>query len=206
MAKKPSVIDSARLFALGAVARAEYTYCRVRRRVWIPSSGSRSPPSSATAISTAMRLPNAMPLGSRSARRRRIRNTHVHIASPALASPAWCRQSWVQAEIPEVSMESPTLPGVVHRWTDVRSLHRRVLASTYSGRASLPLFGEGGQHGLQNRRVCGEEHYAARYRLGGCSLIDRHPGPRGAGSANVWANGTRRQECSSSATKNLLQR
>ena len=25
------------------------------------------------------------------------------------------------AEIPEVSMESPTLPGVVHRWTDVHS-------------------------------------------------------------------------------------
>ena len=36
------------------------------------------------------------------------------------------------ADMPEVSIESPTLPGVTHRWTNVRDFYREVAEARIS--------------------------------------------------------------------------
>ena len=118
-AKKPSVIDSARLFALGAVARADTLIAvfdaKYQYEFWRP----------VTAIRNGDLDDNAAT--ERDAAWQPIGPTPMHpeypcahcISSAGLAGMV--QTVFGTAEMPEVSMESPTLPGVVHRWTDVRA-------------------------------------------------------------------------------------
>ena len=67
------------------------------------------------------------------------------------------------AEIPEVSMTSPTAPGLDPPLDQRARFHRRGFASAYLVRLPLPLLDQGRPgHGLQDRRVRGEERHAAR--------------------------------------------
>ena len=119
VAKKPSVIDSARLFALGAVARADTLIAvfdaKYKYEFWRPVTAIRNGDLDGNA--TTERDAAWQPIGPTP--------THPEypcahcISSAGLASMV--QTVFGKAEIPEVSMESPTLPGVVHRWTDVRS-------------------------------------------------------------------------------------
>ncbi|MGE0259533.1 MAG: vanadium-dependent haloperoxidase [Alphaproteobacteria bacterium] len=118
-AKKSSVIDSARLFALGAVARADTLIAvfdaKYQYEFWRP----------VTAIRNGDLDDNAAT--ERDAAWQPIGPTPMHpeypcahcISSAGLAGVV--QTVFGTAEMPEVSMESPTLPGVVHRWTDVRA-------------------------------------------------------------------------------------
>jgi hypothetical protein len=118
-AKKPSVIDSARLFALGAVARADTLIAvfdaKYQYEFWRP----------VTAIRNGDLDDNAAT--ERDAAWQPIGPTPMHpeypcahcISSAGLAGVV--QTVFGTAEVPEVSMESPTLPGVVHHWTDVRA-------------------------------------------------------------------------------------
>ncbi len=118
-AKKPSVVDSARLFALAAVARADaliavfdakYTY-----EFWRPVTAIRNGDLDGNAATE------------RDAAWQPVGPTPMHpeypcahcISSASLA--AVVLTVFGTAETPEVSFESPTLPGVVHRWTDARA-------------------------------------------------------------------------------------
>ena len=65
------------------------------------------------------------------------------------------------ADVPEVSTTSPTLPGVTHRWTNMRALDTEV-AEARLGRRSLPLLDPRRPgHGPQDRRARGERRHAA---------------------------------------------
>lgn len=118
-AKKPSVIDSARLFALGAVARADALIAvfdaKYQYEFWRPVTAIRNGDLDGNAATE--RDAAWQPIGA----------TPMHpeypcahcISSAALAGVV--QIVFGTAEMPEVSIESPTLPGVVHRWTDVRA-------------------------------------------------------------------------------------
>jgi hypothetical protein len=118
-AKKPSVIDSARLFALAAAARADALIAvfdaKYQYEFWRPVTAIRNGDLDGN---TATERDGAwQPIGP----------TPMHpeypcahcISSAALAGVV--QTVFGMAEMPEVSIESPALPGVVHRWTDLRA-------------------------------------------------------------------------------------
>jgi hypothetical protein len=117
--KKLSLIDCARLFALTAVARADGLIAvfdaKYHYEFWRP----------VTAIRNGDIDDN--PSTERDAAWQPIDVTPMHpeypcahcIESATLASVV--QAVFGTAEIPEVSMTSPTAPGVIHRWTNVRA-------------------------------------------------------------------------------------
>ena len=118
-AKKPSVIDSARLFALGAVARADTLIAvfdaKYQYEFWRPVTAIRNGDldgNAATERDAAWQPTGPTPMHPE------YPCAHC-ISSAGLAGVV--QIVFGTAEMPEVSMESPTLPGVVHRWTDVRA-------------------------------------------------------------------------------------
>ena len=118
-AKKPSIIDSARLFALAAVARADALIAvfdaKYQYEFWRPVTAIRNGDLDGNAATE------------RDAAWQPVGPTPMHpeypcahcISSAGLAGVV--QTVFGTAEMPEVSIESPTLPGVVHRWTDVRA-------------------------------------------------------------------------------------
>jgi hypothetical protein len=131
-AKKMSLVDSARFMALAATAVADtfiavfdakYTY-----DFWRPI----------TAIRNGDNDDN--PATERDATWQPIDNTPMHpeypcahcISSAAIA--AVIEATLGSAEIPEIAMTSPTLPGVTHRWTNVWDYADEVaMARIYAG-------------------------------------------------------------------------
>jgi hypothetical protein len=123
-AKDMSLIDCARLFALTAVARADSLIAvfdaKYHYDFWRP----------VTAIRNGDRDDN--PATERDAAWQPIDATPMHpeypcahcIASASLASVV--ETVFGSAEIPEVAITSPTLPGVTHRWTNVRAFSNEV--------------------------------------------------------------------------------
>ena len=122
--KELSLIDSARLFALAAVARADSLIAvfdaKYHYEFWRP----------VTAIRNGDIDDN--PATERDAAWQPIDATPMHPEYPC----AHCIESaslagvvetlFGTAEIPEVSMTSPTVPGVVHHWTNVRAFTNEV--------------------------------------------------------------------------------
>jgi hypothetical protein len=118
-AKKLSVIDSARLFALAAAARADALIAvfdaKYQYEFWRPVTAIRNGDLDGNAATE--RDGAWQPIGP----------TPMHpeypcahcISSAALAGVV--QTVYGTPALPEVSIESPTLPGVVHRWTDVRA-------------------------------------------------------------------------------------
>ncbi len=139
-AKKPSVIDSARLFALAAAARADALIAvfdaKYQYEFWRPVTAIRNGDLDGNAATE------------RDAAWQPVGPTPMHPEYPCAhcissASLAGVVQTvFGTAEMPEVSIESPTLPGVVHRWTDVRAFTDECLASAHSGWVPLPLLGD----------------------------------------------------------------
>jgi hypothetical protein len=117
--KKLSIIDCARLFALTAVARADGLIAvfdaKYHYEFWRPI----------TAIRNGDIDDN--PSTERDAAWQPIDATPMHPEYPCAhciesAAVAGVVQAvFGTAEIPEVSMTSPTAPGVIHRWTNVRA-------------------------------------------------------------------------------------
>ena len=122
--KEVSLIDSARLFALTAIARADALIAvfeaKYHYEFWRP----------VTAIRNGDIDDN--PATERDAAWQPIDATPMHPEYPcahciASASLAGVVQAvFGTAEIPEVSITSPTAPGVVHRWTNVRTFSNEV--------------------------------------------------------------------------------
>jgi hypothetical protein len=118
-AKKLSVIDSARLYALSAVARADSLIAvfdaKYHYEFWRPVTAIRNGDidgNSATERDPAWRPIDATPMHPE------YPCAHC-IESAALAGVI--EGVFGTAEIPEVTLTSPTAPGVVHRWTNVRA-------------------------------------------------------------------------------------
>jgi PAP2 superfamily len=124
MARKMSVIDCARFMALVAVAAADagiavfdgkYTY-----EFWRP----------VTAIRNGDMDDN--PATERDATWQPIDSTPMHPEYPCAhctisgAVAAAVEGALGTAEIPEVSMTSPTAPGVTHRWTNIQAYNEEV--------------------------------------------------------------------------------
>ena len=109
------LLDCARLYALASMAGmdafiavfdAKYTY-----NFWRP--GDRDPQCGSHA---AIRPRRAMRPGCRSARRRCIRSIRAPIASPRRRWPRCCARV-VGEDVGEITLTSPTAPGVTRRWT-----------------------------------------------------------------------------------------
>jgi hypothetical protein len=123
-AKKLSLIDSARLFALAAVARedaliavfdAKYHY-----EFWRPVTAIRNgdiDDNPATEGHTAWQPIDATPM--------HPEYPCAHCISSA-SLVGVLETVFGTAEIPEVSIASPTAPGVTHRWTNVRAFSDEV--------------------------------------------------------------------------------
>jgi hypothetical protein len=123
-AKKLSLIDSARLFALAAVARedaliavfdAKYHY-----EFWRPVTAIRNgdiDDNPATEGDTAWQPIDATPM--------HPEYPCAHCISSA-SLVGVLETVFGTAEIPEVSIASPTAPGVTHRWTNVRAFSDEV--------------------------------------------------------------------------------
>jgi hypothetical protein len=117
-AKKMSLIDSARFMALTAVAGADAAIAvfdaKYRYEFWRPITAIRNGDS------------DDNPATERDATWQPIDNTPMHpeypcahcIISGAVASVI--EAALGTADIPEVTMTSPTAPGVTHRWTNIR--------------------------------------------------------------------------------------
>ena len=116
-AKKLSVVDSARLFALAAIARADGLIAvfdaKYHYGFWRPLTAIRHGDN------------DNNPATERDATWRPIAETPMHPEYPCahcIAAASMC--SVLEAvlgspEIPEVAMTSPTAPGVTHRWTNL---------------------------------------------------------------------------------------
>jgi hypothetical protein len=123
-AKKLSLVDSARLFALAAVARedaliavfeAKYHY-----EFWRPVTAIRNGDidnNSATERDAAWEPIDATPM--------HPEYPCAHCISSA-SLVGVIEVVFGTAEVPEVSIASPTAPGVVHRWTNVRAFSDEV--------------------------------------------------------------------------------
>jgi hypothetical protein len=123
-AKKLSLIDSARLYALAAVARedaliavfdAKYHY-----EFWRPVTAIRNgdiDDNPATESDTAWQPIDATPM--------HPEYPCAHCISSA-SLVGVLETVFGTAEIPEVSISSPTAPGVIHRWTNVRAFSDEV--------------------------------------------------------------------------------
>jgi hypothetical protein len=123
-AKMMSVIDSARFMALTAVAAADAAFAvfdaKYHYEFWRPI----------TAIRNGDQDDN--PATERDATWQPIDNTPMHpeypcahcIVSGAVATAI--ETALGTADIPEVTMTSPTAPGVTHRWTNVRAFNEEV--------------------------------------------------------------------------------
>jgi hypothetical protein len=123
-AKKMSVIDSARLMALTAIAAADAAIAvfdaKYHYEFWRPI----------TAIRNGDQDDNATT--ERDATWQPIDNTPMHpeypcahcIISGAVASVI--EAALGTADIPEVAMTSPTAPGVTHRWTNIRAYNDEI--------------------------------------------------------------------------------
>ena len=123
-AKKLSLIDSARLFALAAVARedaliavfdAKYHY-----EFWRPVTAIRNgdiDDNAATERDAAWQPIDATPM--------HPEYPCAHCISSA-SLVGVMEVVFGTAEMPEVSIASPTAPGVVHRWTNVRAFSDEV--------------------------------------------------------------------------------
>lgn len=124
MARKMDVVDCARLFALSSIAGvdafiavfdAKYTY-----NLWRPVTAIRN--ADLTSNAATPREESWMPLGV----------TPMHPEYPCAhciisgAVAAAVEAALGTAEIPEVSMTSPTAPGVTHRWTNIRAYNEEV--------------------------------------------------------------------------------
>jgi hypothetical protein len=117
--KELSLIDSARLFALTAVARADSLIAvfdaKYHYEFWRPVTAIRNGDI------------DGNPATERDAGWQPIDPTPMHpeypcahcIESASLASVV--EAAFGTAEIPEVSMASPTAPGVIHHWTNLRA-------------------------------------------------------------------------------------
>ena len=171
-ARKLSLVDSARLFALAAVARedaliavfdAKYHY-----EFWRPVTAIRN--GDIDNNSATERDPAWAPIDA----------TPMHPEYPC----AHCISSaslvgvmevvFGTAEMPEVSIASPTAPGVVHHWTNIRAFSDEVSeARIWAGFHYRSSTKSRPGHGPQDRRVCSEEPHAAR---------------RSGGSLNDWGN------------------
>lgn len=117
--KKLSVIDSARLFALTAVARADALIAvfdaKYQYEFWRPVTAIRNGDldgNAATDRDGAWQPIDATPMHPE------YPCAHC-ISSASLAGVVLA--VFGTADIPEVSMGSPTLPGVIHHWTNVRA-------------------------------------------------------------------------------------
>ncbi len=117
--KKLNVIDSARLCALSAIARADALIAvfdaKYQYEFWRPVTAIRNGDldgNAATERDAAWQSIAAAPMHPE------YPCAHC-ISSASLAGVV--QTVFGTAEMPEVSIESPTLPGVVHRWTDVRA-------------------------------------------------------------------------------------
>jgi hypothetical protein len=123
-AKKMSVIDSARFMALTAIAAADAAIAvfdaKYHYEFWRPI----------TAIRNGDQDDNAAT--ERDATWQPIDNTPMHpeypcahcIVSGAVATAI--ETALGTADVPEVTMTSPTAPGVTHRWTNVRAYNEEV--------------------------------------------------------------------------------
>ena len=118
-ANKLDVVDSARFMALVAVARND-AFIAVFDAKYFYEFGGRSPPF-ATATTTTIRQPPRMQPGCRWQIPRCTRNTHARIA-------LW-RRRWLllpssvfgTADVSELTLTSPTAPGITHRWTSLNA-------------------------------------------------------------------------------------
>ena len=123
-AKKLSLVDSARLFALTAVAKADALIAvfdaKYHYEFWRPVTAIRNGDIDDNAATE--RDPGWQPIDA----------TPMHPEYPCAhcissAAVAGVIENLLGAvEVPEFSMTSPTAPGVVHRWTNVRAFSTEV--------------------------------------------------------------------------------
>jgi hypothetical protein len=123
-AKKLSLVDSARLFALAAVAREDALIAvfdaKYRYEFWRPVTAIRNGDidnNSATERDAAWEPIDATPM--------HPEYPCAHCISSA-SLVGVIEVVFGTAEMPEVSIASPTAPGVVHRWTNVRAFSDEV--------------------------------------------------------------------------------
>jgi PAP2 superfamily len=123
-AKKLSIIDSARLFALTAVARADALIAvfdaKYHYEFWRPVTAIRNgdiDDNPGTELDAAWQPIDATPMHPE------YPCAHC-IASASLAGVV--EAVFGSAEVPEVSITSPTAPGAVHRWTNLRAFSDEV--------------------------------------------------------------------------------
>jgi hypothetical protein len=123
-AKNLNVLDSARLFALVAVARADSLIAvfdaKYHYGFWRPVTAIRHGDN------------DGNPATERDATWQPLAETPMHPEYPcahcitAASMAAVVEQLFSMAEIPEASMTSPTAPGVTHRWTNLHAFIREV--------------------------------------------------------------------------------
>ena len=141
-AKELNLVDSARLFALTAVARADALIAvfdaKYHYEFWRPVTAIRNGDI------------DGNPATELDATWQPIANTPMHPEYPC----AHCISSGAVAGIirtvlgsdliPEIGMKSPTAPGVTHRFTDMTAYTDEVANARIMGRVSLPLFDPSG--------------------------------------------------------------
>ena len=160
MTKDMDIVDCARLFALTSMAAndaliavfdAKYTY-----NLWRP----------VTAIRNADQTNNRST--PRDASWRPLGDTPMHPEYPCAhcissAAVSAVLQGVAGDDIGEISMSSPTAPGVIRKWTRLQDYSEEVsVARIYAG-IPLPLFDDSGQrYGEKNRRARGYNPNASR--------------------------------------------
>jgi hypothetical protein len=122
--KALNLLDSARLFALGAVARADALIAvfdaKYHYDFWRPLTAIRHGDNDGNPATE--RDPSWRPIG----------ETPMHPEYPcahcitAASMVAVLEHVFGTAEIPEVALTSPTAPGVTHRWTNLRAFTKEV--------------------------------------------------------------------------------
>ena len=95
------------------------------------NSGGRSR-RSATATSTTMPPPKSTRRGSPSPTRRCIPNILAPTASSASSIASVTRTLFGSSDVPEISLTSPTAPGVTHRWTSIQAFADEVAEARIS--------------------------------------------------------------------------
>ena len=123
-AKKPSLLDGARLYALMAVARADALIAvfdaKYQYNFWRPVTAVRNGDMDDNAATE------------RDAAWQPVGDTPMHPEYPcahcvlAASMTGVVEALFGSADVPEVATTSPSLPGVIHRWTNMRALDTEV--------------------------------------------------------------------------------
>jgi hypothetical protein len=155
-AKKPNLLDGARMYALFSVARADALIAVFEAKYhydfWRPMTAIRNGDTDDNPITE--RNATWQPLG----------ETPMHPEYPcahcilAASMTGVVETLFGSADVPEVSTTSPVLPGVTHRWTNMRALDQEVSEARiwagfhyrFSTRVGQDMGRKIGAHAVQN--------------------------------------------------------